>query len=371
MNKENQMSSSPLDMFKVENSGGGFEDLSLDEQTIDSLPALDEADPTLDDLPTLEIDVDKDITEVITESNKTEGVSVKKVDEIPTEESTEFSFSPIITNLVEAGILTTEEGKEYEDSEVGFKEILEFTANKKAEELRSKELEDVPEYYKELLALAKQGVDPSDIIKMDQQAIDYNQIDIADQDNQKELYKEYLKFTGVEEEEIEDFVDTAEASGTLEKYAKTAQKLLAKEQDKQRESLIQQQVETVEKEKAESNKRFEDFKKDILSTSEVKGIKISKDESAKLLDFMTLPVDKKTGKTAEQIAWEDPETRKAFSYMVMNKFSLDKIEKQVTTKKTIEFKKKLAEYKDTNSSSRGTQIVDEGVSTKMTKALWQ
>lgn len=368
MSKENQMLANPLDMFRVENSGGGIENLPFED--IDSLPT-DEADPTIDDLPTLdETDVNKDAIEEVKE-NKTEGISVKKPVDETVEEVPEFSFSPIISNLVDAGVLTIEEGKEYEDSEVGFKEILEFTANKKAEELRAKDLEDVPEYYKELLELAKKGVDPSDILKMDQQAINYNEIDIDDQDNQKELYKEYLKFTGVEEEEIEDFVDTAEASGTLEKYAKTAQKLLAKEQDKQREAVIQQQVEAVEKEKTESIKRFEEFKKDILSTSEVKGIKISKDESAKLLDFMTVPVDKKTGKTAEQIAWEDPETRKAFSYMVMNKFSLDKIEKQVTTKKTIELKKKLAEYKDTNSSSRGTQVVDDAPSTGLTKALWQ
>ena len=367
-NKENQ-TSNPLDMFKVENSGGGFEDLPLEEvnegiieetpeATFDSLP-----EDTTDSADTVEIPEEKEV-----KSNG--GMSVKKTDEAPTE-SNEFSFSPIINTLVESGVLTTEEGKEYEDSELGFKEILEFTANKKAEELRSKELEDVPEYYKELLELAKKGVDPSDIIKMDQNAINYGEIDIDDEDNQKELYKEYLKFTGVDEEEVEDFVDTAEASGTLAKYAKTAQKLLAKEQDKNREAVIQQQIEAVKKEKESSNKRFEDFKKDILSTSEVKGIKISKDESAKLLDFMTLPVDKKTGKTAEQLAWEDPETRKAFSYMVMNKFSLDKIEKQVTTKKTIELKKKLAEYKDTNSSSKGTQLVEDAPNKGLTKALWQ
>lgn len=365
MSKENQISASPLDMFRVENPGGGFENLPLEEVGNSVIEETPEA--TFDSLP--EDTENVEIAEVSPEKAKSDGVSINKVgEEVP--ESNEFSFSPIINTLVESGVLTIEEGKDYEDSELGFKEILEFTANKKAEELRAKELEDVPEYYKELLELAKKGVDPTEIIKIDQGAINYNEIDIEDQDNQKELYKEYLKFTGIEDEEVEDFVDTAEASGTLEKYAKTAQKILAKEQDKNREAVIQQQIEAVEKEKAESVKRYEDFKKDILNTSEVKGIKISKDESAKLLDFMTVPVDKKTGKTAEQLAWEDPETRKAFSYMVMNKFSLDKIEKQVTTKKTIELKKKLAEYKDTNSSSRGTQVIEDAPVKGLTRPLW-
>ncbi len=267
----------------------------------------------------------------------------------------EFTITSFLAKLIESGEFTEEElNEKFEDSLEGLEQINELRIAKREKEAEAKAFSELSDDAKRIIELDKQGVDIRQILEFEAEEVDYNSIDLDDVENQQDLYYNYLIETGLTEEKAAKKVNLSFESGDLAEDAKDAVDFLSKKQNAAKDQLIATQKAEAKRNQDEAKAQYENWVKGVAETKQIKGFEISKAEAAKLLDFMTKPVDK-SGKTQEQLAWEDPETRKAFNYFVMKKFDFKAVEKQAETKAAIKMKAKVANITDKGLSSKGTK----------------
>ena len=337
---------------------------SKTEEKIDKVetdPNKEKAEDEVKELSDEElIEAAKKEKQTVKTSKKEESKEVESKEEEKEETTTDFSFEPLVEDLVSSGYLSPEEIEEkgFENSPEGLKEIIKHTSDK-FKELGEKEAFDkLSPTAKRLIELEKEGVDIYQLVEKEAEEVDYNSIDLDDVENQQTLYYNYLIKTGISDEKAEKLVGVAYEQGTLGEYAEISVEALSKAQEKEKEDFIKSQKAQAKAQEEKAKVEYEDFKKDVLNTSSIKGFNIDKTTASKLFDFMDKPVDK-SGKTQEQLAWEDPETRKAVAYFLMNKFNFKSLEKKAETKATIKLKNKVSNTSDKGLSSKGTKVNTE------------
>lgn len=292
-------------------------------------------------------------------SEKDSEIKEEKVIKTPKVEKTEeFSFSPLVNSWVEDGMFTEEdlEKADIDDSPEGLKKLITYSADKFKEEGKKEAINQLPEYVKELLKYHEEGVDIKQLKSIEENENDFAAIREGLQDDvetQRAIYYDYLTSSGMNAEKAEKMVQKAEDSDTLFDHAENATEQLEKLQNKQKESFIESQKAEFNSKQKQATERFEEFKKDILNTKEIKGFNLAPKEAAELLDYMTKPVDK-SGKTQEQLDWDNAETRKLFALLNKRKFDFKSLEKKIETRKVIELKKKIENHSDKGLSSKGT-----------------
>jgi hypothetical protein len=260
----------------------------------------------------------------------------------------EESYLPFINHLTEESILLINKDKKYADSPEGFQEAILDTVEAKFKE----KIESLPEDAKRLVELAKEGVDIKSLIKIEEEEIPYDKIDLSDKDNQYALVLDQHLLMGYSEAEAKELVEGYKDANLLDKHSKIAVKYLAEAQNKRKEKFINDQKTAKKNEEDRKIKDQNDFKDKVLNTSKIGSFEISKTEATKLYDYMTKPV--KDGKTQYELDGTE-DSRMLLAYMMMNKFDSSKIEKKVETQKTKEIKKALTRFKD-KSASTGSSI---------------
>lgn len=253
----------------------------------------------------------------------------------------EPSFTPFVSNLVEEGVLYFDEEKEYEDSPEGFKEIIRDTVTKEVEDWKS----SLSERSLQLVEFIESGGDIENFVEKFSET-SYAEIDLEDESNQKNLVEEYLYATGVDEDEIKEMLQEYEDSGVLEKQAKLAQKFLAKNQEQERQEFIERQRQEQERMEFERQAQMEELQNDIIN-SNFETFEIPKSEAKKFLQYLTEPVDKQ-GRTRYMLE-DSYEDRIKMAYMKYKKFDFSDVEKKAKTKATIEMKKNLSRFTDSNA----------------------
>lgn len=292
-------------------------------------------------------------------SEESEENAKESTSETHDEKTGEFTITPFLAKLIESGEFTEEElNEKFEDSIEGLEQIIQLRDSKKEKELEAKAFANLSDDAKRIIELDREGVDIRSILEFESEEIDYASIDLEDVENQQDLYFNYLIETGLSEEKAAKKVNASLELGDLAEDAKDAADFLSKKQNTAKEELIKTQK-VQAKAQAEADKaKYEAWVKDVSETKQIKGFDLSKTDSANLLEFMTKPVDK-SGKTKEQLAWEDPETRKAFAYFSMKKFDFKAVEKKAETKATIKMKAKVANMSDKGLSTKGTKTQEE------------
>jgi hypothetical protein len=308
-------------------------------------------DATGDDFPTAKIETEKTV-EKVPEDKK----EIPKTEE---SDSSDFFFESYINELAQEGAITEEEIEEqgFDNTPEGVKAFIAYEKKRAAEQAQQAFIDELPEDAKRVIELAKEGVDIRSILEFESEEVDYHSM-LENVEDQQNLYFNHLLETGLSEERAIKKVKASLESGDLEDDAKEAAEFLSKKQNAEKEQLINQQKAAAKQEQERQKEEYVKFEKEILSTTQIKGFDINKQTATKLLEFMVKP-DPKTGKTAEQIAWEDPETRKAVSYFLMNKFDFKALEKKAESKATIKLKTKVNNITDKNTSSKGTKILDD------------
>lgn len=308
---------------------------------------------------------DEPIGEVETPKTPKATKASKEDEGMETAKPVEFSFSPIVSGWVEEGLFSEEDitNAEVDDSADGIKKLITYSADKFKNVGKQEAFEELPEYLKDMINLHKEGVDVRELRNIEENENDFDAIKEAlpeDEQLQEDIYMDFLITSGTSPEKAERLLKMAKDTNTLFDYAETSADYLAKVQEKEKEKFIHSQKESAKIKEAEDKKRFEEFTKDILSTKEIKGFALNGEKEAQeLLDYMTKPIDKKTGKTQEMIDWENMETRKAFALLNKRKFDFKSLEKKIETKKTIELKKKVENSGDKGLSNKGTRIEAE------------
>jgi hypothetical protein len=275
------------------------------------------------------------------------------------------TFTPFISHLADESILIVDKDKKYDDSLEGFANIVKDTVEVKLNE----KIESLPEDIKRLVKLGKEGVNVKELLKIEEQEVDFTKVDIADVDNQKNLILDHLLLTGHNEEEANELLENYKDANLLEKQAKIAVKILGEAQTKRKAAFIEAEK---AKTKALEDKRREDsegFKNKVLSTTKIGTIEIPKAEATKLYDYMTKPV--KEGKTQYELDGNE-DNRLMLAYLMMNKFDTTKLEKKVETKKTKEIKQALTRYKDKSATVQTSAKApeEEKPSIKLPKLTW-
>jgi hypothetical protein len=116
--------------------------------------------------------------------------------------------------------------------------------------------------------------------------IDYETIDITDENNQKKVITALYKEKGWDAARITKKLERYEDAGVLEDEAEEAVELLKKIESEKKEALLEGQKKTAEEAKQKQQKFYSDVVNEIKGLSDIRGIKISKDDRARLAEYI-------------------------------------------------------------------------------------
>lgn len=116
--------------------------------------------------------------------------------------------------------------------------------------------------------------------------IDYETIDITDENNQKKVITALYKEKGWDAARITKKLERYEDAGVLEDEAEEAVELLKKIESEKKEALLEGQKKTAEEAKQKQQKFYGDVVNEIKGLSDIRGIKISKDDRARLAEYI-------------------------------------------------------------------------------------
>ena len=119
--------------------------------------------------------------------------------------------------------------------------------------------------------------------------VEYDSIDITREDNQKKVLKEYLKTQGYNDTRIDRKLERYEDAGVLEEEAEEALEFLKDASSKNKERLLEEQETFARQQKEEQQKYIDSVVKEINSITEIRGIKIPKEDKARLAEYMFKP----------------------------------------------------------------------------------
>ena len=147
-----------------------------------------------------------------------------------------------------------------------------------------------PEYADERIQkldeYVKNGGKFEDFYAIQQSQINYDNIDIEDETNQKTVIRELLRASGYSDQQISNKIDRYEANDMLEEEAEDALSRLKVIKQQETEEL-QRQQEALRKQQEEQNKKFfNDVSTQIGSLTSIRGIAIPKEDRKALYDYI-------------------------------------------------------------------------------------
>jgi len=239
---------------------------------------------------------------------------VTNEEEIQTDSQEEFSFDGITNVLSQYGVtqeLTEEQQQELAEleGEQQLEKYLQFqnenteaAIESKAAKLIDESIGSLPEKTRAIIDMVSRGIDETEAIKL---AIEQNALaaikeqDLSGNVNlQKETIANYLRSTGLPEEEITERIEFYEAKDKLESNAKSAlsnqQKALA-EQEKIKEAKAQEEYQRQQQQLELTRKEYKNL---IDSQDEIiPGMKITKKTKDAVFESLFKPIKTDKGMT--------------------------------------------------------------------------
>lgn len=293
---------------------------------------------------------DTDEDEEDKETVEPDKVKEKEETQEPEDEEGEDPFIATINHLAEKGLIEFDEDKEYEEEG---EDLLNVVFQETLEKRYQKEFVDaIPEEYQSIFKHMKAGKPLDewvDAVKL----IDFDSINMEDEDNQKQLIEDHLALTGMDDEDIKERIQELEDLGTLGKASKIAVKYLKKDDEAKAKAYESELDSQIERQRQRDDEALEDFKKTVLSTEDLKGFKLTdKKERQELLDYILKPTNNK-GESKYVQESKSIENQIALAYMSMKGFSFKDIQKAAETKVSGNLRKSLSNFTDKNAKSLG------------------
>ena len=261
-----------------------------------------------------------------------------------------FSFAPMVSDLLDEGVLVLPEGKtiaDYNDDSEGFQEAITDTVNARM----SAAVAELPRTAQRIMDLALRGGTEEDLQQLLalEDGPDWEAVDLDDEDVQKAVVEEAMRLKEPEltDEEVADAIADLEDLGKLAKQAAKDQKYLAKAQEGQKAQVEaaagqrEQQAEESYRQEVSAVRNY------LAEISEIAGIPLSKADRDGFMAHLT--VRDRHGKTGADYA-NTPERRIQKEYLNYKGFNLGKLKREATTEATKEIKKQLGRY----NTGRGT-----------------
>ena len=254
--------------------------LELSEEEVEAMESTEKVEEDAEDIEeTTEEDVE-DTEESVEESNETE----------EEEEEEDETFVKGYDIFKENIFKYLPEDYEFKATEKGFEEALNVVEDTIAGNIHSQylaQLEGNPKAkaYLDFLVKTEGNGDFEKWQKVYNTDISsFKEEDMSDNDVAKVVYSEYLKFQGLEDEDILQKLEDAEDFGTLEKEAKIALKYIPKIQEKESEELLKDYQD-------QKKNRDEVYQSNYNILSETaKQIKLPKERGQQLVDSIMKPV---------------------------------------------------------------------------------
>ncbi len=226
------------------------------------------------------------------EEAKEEPVEAEDSSEEIVEEQDVTQFGALANDLFNLGVFT----KESEDEEVSIntpEEFLErFTAEKKkgASELVQNFIGQFGEDYQNAFeSIFVKGVDPKEYFNTYNQIVSFSEMDLSNENNQKQVMKQALADQGFEPEDISTEIERLQNYGDLDTVAARHHKVLVKKEAKKLQE-IESQAEQVQQQKAAIKNQYvsnvQSILTDKLKSKEFDGIPINPNLANELQDFL-------------------------------------------------------------------------------------
>lgn len=278
------------------------------------------------------------------------------------EEIEEASLKPFVAHMAERGLLDYSEEDEFDDSEEGLEKIVSKTVENKVTAWK----QSYPEEAQHFLEFIENGGKPADFHKYYYQDTSFENLQLKEDDEStlKHVIREGLIAAGWEDEaEIADEISLYEDAGKLYSKAESHLKRLQKLEGESKSSLLEAQKKYAEEQKALQKKEWDEFQKGLFEREQIAGFKFNPKMKQELWDYMTKPIDKKTGVTQYQKDSKEKgaEARYIFAYLMKNNWNTEKLEKDLKNKVVSGVKKTLSKYSDTRKKiASGTPTKEEG-----------
>lgn len=315
----------------------------------------------------------------VSDAEDGEEIEVEDLDEIDSKETDESGappakakgssssspFKPFVKALSEEGFLPSIEDEDFD----ALVEELGSESQALMELARRSIQEDVEDYknnaetdFKAFMEARDKGYDLNewaDVYEAKKSYANITEADIDDdEDLQKNLVRQNLKYRGIGDDEIEDTIDAFETTGKLADNAKRAQRNLSKiaEQQEKKFETDKQAAKKIQQETREAN--IKTLRKEIDELAEpFPGIKINKQTKNKIFANITTPVS--TGANGEPLnavmvkRAEDPIKYAIYENLLLELGAFDgKLDKLLNKQKS----KALSDLEKTLSSNKNTDF---------------
>jgi hypothetical protein len=267
----------------------------------------------------------------------------------------EFSFAPMVHDLLEEGVLVLPEGKtiaDYDDDEEGFREVITDSAR----EVLYNTVAELPATARRIVELALNGGNEDDLqqLLVLEDGPDWQAVDLSEEDVQKAVVEEAMRLRDPEltDEEIADSLADLEDLGKLAKQAAKDQKYLVKHQEGQKAQIEAQVAEREAAAEEAYKKEVATVRNYITEVKEIAGLSLTKADRDGFMAYLT--VKGKDGKTqADHMNTAERRIQKEF--LNYKNFNLGKLKAEARTEATKEIKKQLGRYNAGRTTSNQGQ----------------
>ena len=152
------------------------------------------------------------------------------------------------------------------------------------------EQNSVPKYADERIQAldeyVKQGGKFEDFYAKQQEALTVDNIDLEDENNQKAVVREFMRYSGYNDEQINKKIARYEDSDVLYDEAEDALGRLKEIRQREVEEATRQQEEMARQQQEQSKAFFDTVSKDIQSLTNIRGINVPKEDRKALFDYI-------------------------------------------------------------------------------------
>lgn len=153
------------------------------------------------------------------------------------------------------------------------------------------ETNSVPEYADERIEqldqYVKNGGKFEDFYQTQQRTMSYDNIDIEDESNQKQVVRDYYKLQGMSNEQINRKIERYEDADMLEDEATDAVNYLKAYEEQRAQYMAQQQEAQRQAQEQQAIQFAQDLTNGINSLTNIRGISIPKEDKKALYDYIT------------------------------------------------------------------------------------
>lgn len=153
------------------------------------------------------------------------------------------------------------------------------------------ETNSVPEYADERIEqldqYVKNGGKFEDFYQTQQRTMSYDNIDIEDESNQKQVVRDYYKLQGMSDEQINRKIERYEDADMLEDEATDAVNYLKAYEEQQAQYMAQRQEAQRQAQEQQAMQFAQDLTNGINSLTNIRGISIPKEDKKALYDYIT------------------------------------------------------------------------------------